>query len=71
MKECTERIIEVGFSRDARVIFDEVEQISADMIRKGWRLSDSFIEDSLGHIHLFFERDIDHAEQENGADKNK
>ncbi len=65
MKECTERIVEVGFSRDAKLIFDEVEQVSADMIRQGWRLNDSFIEDSLGHIHLLFEREIDNEEDRN------
>ncbi len=65
MKECTERIVKVGFSRDAKLIFDEVEQVSADMIRQGWRLDDSFIEDSLGNIHLMFEREIDHEEDEN------
>ena len=62
MKECTERVVEVGYSRDAKLIFDEVEHVSADMIRQGWRLNDSFIEDSLGNIHLLFERDIDNEE---------
>lgn len=59
MKECTERVVEVGFSRDAKDIFNEVEQVSAAMIREGWHLNDSCIEDSLGYIHLFFERNID------------
>ena len=58
MKECTERIIKVGFAKDPKVVFDEVEQVSADMIKKGWKLNDSVIEDGLGFIHLFFERDI-------------
>ena len=58
MKECTERIIEVGFSREPKMIFDEVERVSAEMIRQGWGLNDSFIEDGLGYIHLFFEREV-------------
>ena len=58
MKECVERIVEVGFSRDPKAIFDEVEQVSAEMIRKGWILNDSLLEDGLGKIHLFFEREI-------------
>ena len=58
MKECTERIVKVGYSRDPEDIFDEVERVSAEMIRLGWGLKDSFIEDGLGNIHLFFEREI-------------
>ena len=58
MKECVERIVEVGFSRDPKAIFDEVEQVSAEMIREGWILNDSLIEDGLGKIHLFFEREM-------------
>lgn len=59
MKECAERVVEVGFERDAKLVFDEVEQISGNMIRDGWVLVDSFIEDGLGHIHLMFERDVE------------
>ena len=58
MKECSERIVEVGFSKDPKAVFDEVESVSAEMIRQGWALNDSFIEDGLGKIHLFFEREI-------------
>ena len=58
MKECTERLVDVGFSRDPKQIFDEVEQVSAQMIRVGWQLEDSFIDDALGHIHLMFEREM-------------
>jgi len=58
MKECTERIIEVGFSRNPKEVFDDVEQVSAEMIRLGWSLKDSFVEDGLGNIHLFFEREL-------------
>jgi hypothetical protein len=58
MKECTERIVKVGFHRSPKKIFDEVEQVSADMIRNGWVLRDTCLEESLGGIHLFFERDV-------------
>lgn len=58
MKECAERIIEVGFDRDPKLVFDEVEQITATMKRSGWELIDSFIEDGLGNIHLMFERNV-------------
>lgn len=58
MKECTERIVNVGFSKDPKAVFDEVERVSAEMIRQGWILDDSFVEDGLGKIHLLFERKI-------------
>ena len=58
MKECTERIVNVGFSKEPKAVFDEVERVSAEMIRQGWILDDSFVEDGLGKIHLLFEREI-------------
>lgn len=58
MRESTERIVPVGFTKDPKLIFDEVEKISAEMIRLGWGLYDSRIEEDLGNIHLFFERKI-------------
>ena len=58
MKESTERLIKIGFSRDPRHIFDEIETVSAAMLRSGWRLQDSCIEEGLGYAHLFFERTL-------------
>jgi hypothetical protein len=59
MKECTEKIVQVGFKKDPKKIFDKVESITASMIRDGWTLKDSCLEDGLANIHLFFEREID------------
>lgn len=58
MKDSCEKVIKVGFSRNPKKIFDEVEAVSAEMIRQGWYLRDSVIEDGLGYVHLFFEREI-------------
>jgi hypothetical protein len=58
MRECTERLVKIGFRRNPKKIFDEVEAIAARMIREGWFLRDTMTEDGLGNIHLFFERDI-------------
>ncbi|MFP4416626.1 MAG: hypothetical protein ACLFSB_05105 [Chitinispirillaceae bacterium] len=58
MREHTERRIKVGFSRKPRKIFDEVEMVTASMLRLGWYLADSCLEESLGCIHLFFEREV-------------
>lgn len=62
MKECTERLIKVGFIKDPKKIFDEVESVSAEMIRMGWYLKETCIEDGLGYIHLFFEKKLERLE---------
>ena len=64
MKECTECIIKVGFNRNPKKIFDEIEGVSARMIRKGWVHIDTCLEESLGKIHLFFERPVEEASTE-------
>lgn len=64
MRQTEERLIEVGFRRSPTEICDEIESASASMIRSGWNLKDALMEESLGFVHLFFEReiivDIDH-----------
>ena len=64
MRQTEERLIEVGFRRSPAEICDEIESASAAMIRAGWQLSDAVMEESLGYVHLLFEReisvDIDH-----------
>jgi hypothetical protein len=59
MQESAERVVEVGFKRRSKDVIDEVERMSAVMIRAGWTLSDTVMEENLGNIHLFFVRDID------------
>lgn len=58
MKESAERVVRLGFTRSPRKVFDEVEEIAASMLRSGWHLKDSLVEDGLGSIHLFFEREV-------------
>ena len=58
MKECTERLVKIGFSRNPRRIFDEIESVTAAMVRDGWQLEDSCIEEGLGCAHLFFGRTV-------------
>ncbi|MBN1127912.1 MAG: hypothetical protein JXA71_02930 [Chitinispirillaceae bacterium] len=58
MKEAAEKIIELGFSRNPKRVVDEVERVTADMVRQGWRLNDTLVEEGLGNIHLFFEREL-------------
>ena len=58
MKESAERVVKVGFSRSPKKIFDQVDSITAGMVREGWVLTDSMLEEGLGKMHLFFERDI-------------
>ncbi|RPI96823.1 MAG: hypothetical protein EHM32_02515 [Spirochaetales bacterium] len=58
MKETAERTARLGFTRNPKKVVDEVERITAEMIREGWKLRDTIVEESLGNIHLFFERDV-------------
>ena len=61
MKETAEKIIELGFGRSPKKLLDEVEIVTADMVRRGWSLTETLVEESLGHIHLFFDRDVDES----------
>lgn len=58
MKESAERTVRVGFHRNPRRVFNEVEGCTAQMVRDGWTLRESLMEEGLGKIHLFFEREI-------------
>jgi hypothetical protein len=58
VKESAERVVKVGFTRSPKKVFDEIEQITAEMIRDGWALLDGVMEDGMGYAHLFFERDL-------------
>jgi hypothetical protein len=58
MKESVERTVKLGFRASPRKVFDEIETISAEMVRQGWSLRDTLVEDGLGCIHLFFEREV-------------
>jgi hypothetical protein len=58
MNESVERAVKLGFRKSPKKIFDEIEAVSADMVRQGWHLKDTVVEEGLGYIHLFFEREI-------------
>jgi hypothetical protein len=59
MRECAERIVKVGFRRKPGAVVDEVERVTAEMVRRGWWLRDTCLEEGLGNVHLFFERELD------------
>ena len=63
MNESAERIVKVGFMRSPRKIFNDVELITADMLRRGWSLKETVVEEGLGNIHLFFEREMASGEE--------
>ncbi len=54
-----EKQISLGFDRSEKVIFDEVEQVSAFYMREGWQIEDAIVAESFDKITLFFVRDID------------
>jgi hypothetical protein len=58
VRESSERSVKVGFGRSPRKVFDEIERVAAEMARGGWSLADALLEDGLGSVHLFFEREI-------------
>jgi hypothetical protein len=58
VRETAERSVKVGFTKSPKKIFDEIERITAEMMRAGWTLCESVFEDGLGHAHLFFEREL-------------
>jgi len=59
VKESAERMVKVGFTRSPKKVFDEIDRVTAEMVRLGWDFVDGMIEEGLGFAHLFFERDID------------
>lgn len=58
MKESTEKTVRVGLVRSPKRIFDEIEEVTAAMAREGWTLKDTVLEETLGNVHLLFERDV-------------
>ena len=62
MKETVERVIRVGLKRNERKVFDEIESVSAEMIRNGWELKESCLEECLGNVHLIFQRDSNESD---------
>jgi hypothetical protein len=59
VKESAERRVKVGFSRSPRKVFDEIDLVTAEMVRDGWVFVDGMMEEGLGFAHLFFEREFE------------
>jgi hypothetical protein len=59
MLEIAEKIVRVGLKRDAKKVFDEIEAVSADMMRNGWKLDSTCFEESFAFVHLIFQREWD------------
>jgi len=70
VKESTELFVKVGFNRNPKKVFDEVESLTASMNRDGWRLKESVLEAGLEKIHLFFEREITTISHQPGRNDN-
>lgn len=67
MKETAERTVRVGFRKSPRKVVDEVEAVTAAMVRQGWGLKETVVEEGLGNIHLFFEREAAPLDGEEAA----
>jgi hypothetical protein len=59
MLEYKEYRIKIGFKREPKDIFDEIEVVTARFIRKGYRLKETVTNDFLEYVDLLFVRDID------------
>ena len=59
MVENVEKKVKVGFSKSAEKVVDEIESVTYRMYLQGWELRESHFEESLGYVHLFFQRNID------------
>jgi hypothetical protein len=59
MREYCEKQITVGFTRDSKKVFDEIEQVVAKMNRENWILDDSVADELLDSVSLMFSREID------------
>jgi len=59
MLEYKEYRIKIGFKREPKDIFDEIEVVTARFIRKGYRLKETVMNDFLEYVDLLFVRDVD------------
>jgi len=59
MLEYKEYRIKIGFKREPKDIFDEIELVSARFIRNGYRLKETVMNDLLEYVDLIFVRDVD------------
>ncbi|MCL1947623.1 MAG: hypothetical protein FWF51_10835 [Chitinivibrionia bacterium] len=58
MLECKEYRVKIGFKREPKDIFDEIEQATARFIRQGYRLNETVTSDFLDYVDLLFVREI-------------
>lgn len=58
MKERTERVVPLSFTRKSRDTVDEIERVAERMAREGWHFADSRTDVDFNHVVLTFERDI-------------
>lgn len=65
MREYHEKRIEVGYDRNPKKIFDELDSFIAQLIRAGWKIEDTTLDESLGFIDIIYYREITIEEQEN------
>jgi hypothetical protein len=59
MKEMVSKTVLIGFSRSPAAIADEIEQLSRNMLRDGYRHVGTATEEHLRQIVLTFEKEIE------------
>jgi len=58
MLEYKEYRVKIGFKREPKDIFDEIEQTTARFIRNGYFLKETVTNDFLDYVDLLFVRDV-------------
>lgn len=59
MRQYQELRIEVGYDREAKQIFDEIDIEMARLFREGWTVEDSILDATLEYIDIIYYKDID------------
>jgi hypothetical protein len=59
MKERTERIVPLSFTRQSRQTVDQIERTAEQLAGEGWHFLDARTDIDFNHIVLTFEREID------------
>jgi len=59
MRHYREFRISVGFDRDPKLIFDELDREIARLFREGWNVEDTILDQTLEYFDIICYKDID------------
>ncbi len=65
MRQYHELRVEVGYDRDAKLVFDEIDLEIARLFRQGWIIEETVLDETLEFIDIICYKDIDSEGWEN------